>query len=247
MDRDDGDGRSRRAPVRAESVAVGRARRRRRPLPRAQVRLSRHLLLGGRPRAGWVGGARDHEPRALPRRHRRPLACRQGGTRRSCPSTTRSSSTRLTGSRTQPPTGSAAGCRSPASVGLPATSSEPPENGASRRPLACSTRSRRSEQTVLGSLEAPRGRRRLGPDDVDGALDGVAALAAALARLEETLQGSGEEADALGRRALGAALDLETCFELDPDRVSWAEAGRGLVGARRRRRRSARRALGHGT
>ena len=78
---------------------------------------------------------------------------------------------------------------------------------------------------LLGSLEAPRGRRRLGPDDVDGALDGVAALAAALARLEETLQGSGEEADALGRRALGAALDLETCFELDPDRVSWAEAG----------------------
>jgi ATP-dependent DNA helicase DinG len=78
---------------------------------------------------------------------------------------------------------------------------------------------------LLGSLEAPRGRRRLAQSDVDAALDDVAALAAALAGLEQALEGSGEEADALGRRALGAALDLETCFELDPERVSWAEAG----------------------
>lgn len=78
---------------------------------------------------------------------------------------------------------------------------------------------------LLGSLGPARGRRRLGPDDVDAAIDDVAALAAALAALEQALAGSGEEADALGRRARGAALDLETCFDLDPDRVSWAEAG----------------------
>jgi ATP-dependent DNA helicase DinG len=78
---------------------------------------------------------------------------------------------------------------------------------------------------LLGSLEVPRGRRRLASSDADAAMDDVVALAETLARLDEALAGTGEEADALARRALGAALDLETCFELDPERVSWAEDG----------------------
>jgi ATP-dependent DNA helicase DinG len=80
-------------------------------------------------------------------------------------------------------------------------------------------------QALLGSLQAGRGRKRLGPEDVDAAIDDAVALGASLGRLAEELAGSGDEGQALARRSLVAAADLEACFELDADRVSWAEAG----------------------
>lgn len=78
---------------------------------------------------------------------------------------------------------------------------------------------------LLGSLDPGRGRRRLTSADVDAALDDVAALAAALTRLAETLAGQSDEHDALARRALGATGDLERCFDPDADHVAWAESG----------------------
>jgi ATP-dependent DNA helicase DinG len=78
---------------------------------------------------------------------------------------------------------------------------------------------------LFARLDAGRGRRRLGQDDVDAAVDDALAVGDVLGALAGALAGSGEEADALGRRALATAGDLEACFELDPDRVSWAEPG----------------------
>src|SRR4029453_18835443 len=52
------------------------------------------------------------------------------------------------------------------------------------------------------------------------------ALVAALGALAAALTGTGEDSDALARRALVAAEDVESCVALDdPDRVSWAEPG----------------------
>ena len=51
-------------------------------------------------------------------------------------------------------------------------------------------------------------------------------LAAALGALAAALTGTGEDGDALARRTLVAAEDVESCLALDdPDRVSWAEPG----------------------
>jgi ATP-dependent DNA helicase DinG len=83
----------------------------------------------------------------------------------------------------------------------------------------------RTASRVLGAVDPGRGRRRLTAEAADRALDDVAEAAAALARLADEVKGGGEEADALARRALGLAGDLESCFELDADRVSWAEPG----------------------
>ena len=80
-------------------------------------------------------------------------------------------------------------------------------------------------ETLLGELDPGRGRRRLRADDVDAAIDDAVALGACLGRLAETLAGSGEDGDALARRALGTAGDLEACFDIDQERVSWAEQG----------------------
>jgi ATP-dependent DNA helicase DinG len=83
----------------------------------------------------------------------------------------------------------------------------------------------RLAEGLLGALEPGRGRRRLTANDVDAAIDDVMALGGCLVLFAETLAGSDEEGDALARRALTAASDLEVSFELDPDRVSWAEHG----------------------
>ena len=80
-------------------------------------------------------------------------------------------------------------------------------------------------ETLLGGLDPGRGRRRLRADDVDAAIDDAVSLGACLGSLAEALAGSGEDGDAFARRALGTASDLEACFDLDPDRVSWAEQG----------------------
>ncbi len=78
---------------------------------------------------------------------------------------------------------------------------------------------------VLSALDSGRGRRRLVAADVAPTLDDALALGAVLGRLAESLAGSGEDADALGRRALAAARDLEACMEPAPDIVVWAEHG----------------------
>jgi ATP-dependent DNA helicase DinG len=84
----------------------------------------------------------------------------------------------------------------------------------------------RNAVAALQALEPERGRRRLTEQDLEPALDRMFALLEALGTLGEALQGSGEDLDALARRALATADDLETCLAVDdPDRVSWAEPG----------------------
>jgi ATP-dependent DNA helicase DinG len=82
----------------------------------------------------------------------------------------------------------------------------------------------RAATGLLGSLGQTRGRRRIGLADAEAALDDAAALGEALTMLADALEGAGEEADSLARRALAAAADLDACFELDEERVSWADA-----------------------
>lgn len=88
----------------------------------------------------------------------------------------------------------------------------------------------RAGRSLVSAVEPRSGRRRLGPDDVDRAVDAAAELGELLGALAEELAGSGEEGDALARRALRALTDVEACLELDPDRVAWAEPG-GLAWA----------------
>jgi ATP-dependent DNA helicase DinG len=77
---------------------------------------------------------------------------------------------------------------------------------------------------VLGELEPPTGRVRLTAGALAPVLDAVLALAAALGDLASGLKGISDEADAVGRRAVAVADDLDACLTLDdPDRVSWAE------------------------
>jgi ATP-dependent DNA helicase DinG len=77
---------------------------------------------------------------------------------------------------------------------------------------------------VLGELEPASGRVRLTAGALAPVLDAVLALAAALGELARGLQGISDEADAVGRRAVALADDLDACLTLDdPDRVSWAE------------------------
>jgi ATP-dependent DNA helicase DinG len=78
---------------------------------------------------------------------------------------------------------------------------------------------------VVGGADPGRGRRRLTATDVAEVVDDAAALTAVLDALAESLAGAGEEADSLARRARAASDDLDTCLELDPDVVAWAEPG----------------------
>jgi len=78
---------------------------------------------------------------------------------------------------------------------------------------------------VLSAHDPGRGRRRLTPVDVAATAPDALALAAVLARLAESLTGGGEDADALARRALGTARDVEICLEPDVEIVVWAEQG----------------------
>ncbi len=78
---------------------------------------------------------------------------------------------------------------------------------------------------IIEALAPERGRKRLREPDVDVCLDDAAELAALLGRLADGLAGTSEDADALARRSLGVARDLETCMKLDSDTVVWAEQG----------------------
>lgn len=76
----------------------------------------------------------------------------------------------------------------------------------------------------LGELEPPSGRARLTAGALAPVLDAALGLVDALGELGRALAGLGDEADAVGRRALHVAGDLEACLTLDdPDRVSWSE------------------------
>jgi ATP-dependent DNA helicase DinG len=83
----------------------------------------------------------------------------------------------------------------------------------------------RSAQGLIARLAPDRGKRRLVASAVERAIDDASALGGALDALGEHLAGSGEEADALARRAHSAAVDLDACLELGPDVVSWSEPG----------------------
>jgi ATP-dependent DNA helicase DinG len=84
----------------------------------------------------------------------------------------------------------------------------------------------RAGSELIAAFDPGSGRRRLTVADVEELEDLGSALGAALGRLAAELQGAGEDADALGRRALAAAGDVEACLALDdPDQVSWAEPG----------------------
>ena len=79
---------------------------------------------------------------------------------------------------------------------------------------------------LIAAFDPGSGRRRLTVADVEELEERGSTLAAALGRLAAELQGAGEDADALARRALAAAGDVEACLALDdPDQVSWAEPG----------------------
>jgi ATP-dependent DNA helicase DinG len=84
----------------------------------------------------------------------------------------------------------------------------------------------RAGTELIAAFDPASGRRRLTAADEDELDAYGSALARALGRLADELAGAGEEADALARRALGVAADVEACLDVDdPDRVSWAEPG----------------------
>ena len=84
----------------------------------------------------------------------------------------------------------------------------------------------RAGTELIAAFDPGSGRRRLTVADVEELEDLGLTLGAALGRLAAELQGTGEDADALARRALAAAGDVEACLALDdPDQVSWAEPG----------------------
>ena len=84
----------------------------------------------------------------------------------------------------------------------------------------------RAGERLIGAFDPGSGRRRLTGADQAKLEEHGLVLAAALGALAAALMGSGEDGDALARRTLVAAEDVESCLALDdPDRVSWAERG----------------------
>jgi ATP-dependent DNA helicase DinG len=78
----------------------------------------------------------------------------------------------------------------------------------------------RTGERLLRAVAPPSGRRRLREVPAEHAL----VLIDALADLSTVLQGQGEDLDALSRRALGAAAQVEACLEPgELERVVWAE------------------------
>jgi ATP-dependent DNA helicase DinG len=84
----------------------------------------------------------------------------------------------------------------------------------------------RGGAALVGAFDPGAGRRRLVEADRGELEDLGGELERALARLTDALAGRGEDADALARRALAAAADVDACLAIgDTDRVSWAEPG----------------------
>jgi ATP-dependent DNA helicase DinG len=84
----------------------------------------------------------------------------------------------------------------------------------------------RAGEAFVRAFDPGSGRRRLTQaDQGELELHGLT-LADALGALAAALMGTGEDGDALARRALAAADDVESCLAVDdPDRVSWVEPG----------------------
>jgi ATP-dependent DNA helicase DinG len=84
----------------------------------------------------------------------------------------------------------------------------------------------RAGERLIGAFDPGSGRRRLTAADQAELEEHGLVLASALGALAAALTGTGEDGDALARRTLVAAEDVESCLALDdPDRVSWAEPG----------------------
>jgi ATP-dependent DNA helicase DinG len=84
----------------------------------------------------------------------------------------------------------------------------------------------RAGERFVSAFDPGTGRRRLTAADQERLEEHGLALASALGTLAAALTGTGEDGDALARRALLAAEDVESCLAVDdPDRVSWAERG----------------------
>jgi ATP-dependent DNA helicase DinG len=77
----------------------------------------------------------------------------------------------------------------------------------------------RTGERLLRAVAPPAGRRRLREVPPEPAL----VLIDALGDLSAVLHGQGEDLDALSRRALAAAAEVEACLELGPERVAWSE------------------------
>ena len=89
-------------------------------------------------------------------------------------------------------------------------------------PAAALDRVTRTGERLLATLAPRAGRRRLR----EPPLELGRPLAAALSALAEALTGSGEELDAIARRSLVVAGEVEACLDNDPlERVVWAEPG----------------------
>jgi ATP-dependent DNA helicase DinG len=92
----------------------------------------------------------------------------------------------------------------------------------SQRPFPArqTERAERSGERLIRAVAPPSGRRRVRALAPEAAL----VLIDALSDLSDALQGQGEELDALSRRALATAGEVEACLESDgPERVVWAE------------------------
>jgi ATP-dependent DNA helicase DinG len=84
----------------------------------------------------------------------------------------------------------------------------------------------RAGVALVSAFDPGSGRRRLTLADEEELEYLGRGLCRSLRHLADDLSGSGEEADALGRRALGLEADVEACMAYDdPDRVAWAESG----------------------
>jgi ATP-dependent DNA helicase DinG len=77
----------------------------------------------------------------------------------------------------------------------------------------------RTGERLLRAVAPPAGRRRLREVPPEPAL----VLIDALGDLAAVLHGEGEDLDALSRRSLAAAGEVEACLELGPERVAWSE------------------------
>ena len=220
--RRDRDRRPRGARGRAVGRALGRARGRRRPLRGATLPVRLHLLRGGGPRSCRRGRPRDREPRALlraPRRRRRGAArARRGRVRRGAPA-------RGVGRLV---------ARRPRLARRPAAARARRRARVPRRPEAAAgaaDRPRRACRRASAARRRPAGR---APAPARGAGRGGARADRRARRPRGALHGQGEDLDALGRRALGVAAQVEACLEPGDARAGrLVGAGRARVGARR--------------
>ena len=225
LDRDDGERRPGRAPLRAAADPLGRGRGRARTGARGSAAPSSPPAS----RSRRVPGRRKPSSSSPTTRSTSPTwrsAPRPAPGRESCRSTTRSSSTRPTAWRRARRRGSAGVCRSAGSRQLLRDVERACREAGSAVPARSLDAIDRRGEELLAGLDPGRGRRRLTEADAEAASAPAAALAAALVQLAEALRGRGEDLDQVARRALATVDDLGACLAVDDeDSVSWAEQG----------------------